>query len=634
MGLEGHVETILFLILFPAGISLLLLSIPVKSVRRLIAVIANIALIAGTIHLLYESSGATVRFELESVWIERAMLVLEAALSVYILYMGVRFRRYLVVLFTLLQLGLLIHFETVAAPGIHVVHSLFADNFSIILALIIGIIGSFICLYAIGYIEEYHERHKESEDNRRVFFFLMYLFLSAMFGIVFSNNLKWIYFFWEVTTVCSFLLIKYHEDEESIDSAFSALTMNLLGGLAFAAGISYAGMYAGTLELDRLIADGGAYAVIPAALIAFAGLAKSAQLPFSSWLTKAMVAPTPVSALLHSSTMVKAGVYIIIKVAPALKGTLAAAMLSYLGGLTFLVTSLIAISQSNAKKVLAYSTIGNLGLVVACAGIGTNEAVWSAILLIVFHAVAKSLMFLCVGITEHKLSSKEIENMDFLIMEMPKVSAAMIIGISGMFLAPFGMLISKWATLKAFIDFNPVMAIILAYGSAATLFFWTKWMGKIITIKYGLKNLEKVVSPWEWTTLAVLSFMTIGVCIVFPVLSSALIEPYITEIFGASPSMDRFNIIIIMIIMLGLLTMLPVALMYYAWLVQDYMRVGTYLGGANVDNARFLGSTGAQRTADIRNYYLENFFSEKRLFDYGWVAAVFLVILMLGVVIT
>ncbi|HPO45307.1 MAG TPA: proton-conducting transporter membrane subunit, partial [Spirochaetota bacterium] len=244
-------ETILFLILFPAGVSLLLLSIPVKSVRRTVAVIANIALIAGAIRLLYESSGGTVRFELESVWIERSMLALEAALSAFVLYMGVRYRRYLVVLFTLLQLGLLVHFETVAAPGIHVAHSLFIDNFSIILALIIGVIGSFICLYAIGYIEEYHERHKESEDNRRVFFFLMYLFLSAMFGIVFSNNLKWIYFFWEVTTVCSFLLIKYHEDEESIGSAFSALTMNLLGGLAFAVGISYAGIYAGTLELDR-----------------------------------------------------------------------------------------------------------------------------------------------------------------------------------------------------------------------------------------------------------------------------------------------------------------------------------------------------------------------------------------------
>ncbi|RPI97748.1 MAG: NADH-quinone oxidoreductase subunit L, partial [Spirochaetales bacterium] len=275
-------ETIIFLIIFPAAISLVLLSIPIKSVRRLIAVIANIALIAGTIHLLYGSAGETIRYELENVWIERAMLTLEVALSIYIFYIGIRFRRYLVVLFTLLQLALLVHFEAFATPAVPVAHNLFVDNFSIILALIIGIIGSFICLYAIGYIEEYHERHKESEDNRRFFFFLMYLFLSAMFGIVFSNNLKWIYFFWEITTICSFLLIKYHEDEESIDSAFSALTMNLLGGLAFAAGISYAGVYAGTLELDRLIAEGGAYAVVPAALIAFAGLAKSAQLPFSS----------------------------------------------------------------------------------------------------------------------------------------------------------------------------------------------------------------------------------------------------------------------------------------------------------------------------------------------------------------
>ncbi len=127
--------------------------------------------------------------------------------------------------------------------------------------------------------------------------------------------------------------------------------------------------------------------------------------------------------------------------------------------------------------------------------------------------------------------------------------------------------------------------------------------------------------------------MTIGVCIIFPVLSSALIEPYIIELFGVSPSMDRFNIIIIMIIMLGLLTILPIALMYYAWLDKDYKRVGTYLGGANVDNIRFLGSLGDRRTADIRNYYLEGFFSEKRLFSYGWVTAVFLVILMLGVVI-
>ena len=161
-------------------------------------------------------------------------------------------------------------------------------------------------------------------------------------------------------------------------------------------------------------------------------------------------------------------------------------MLMLIGGVSFLVTALIAISQSNAKKVLAYSTISNLGLIVACAGVNTYAAVWSALLLIIFHAVAKSLLFLCVGIIEYKLGSRDIEDMDYLIMRLPKLTAVMMIGMAGMFLAPFGMIISKFVTLKAFVDSNPGMAIILAYGSAATVFFWTKWMGKIMSIRHGV----------------------------------------------------------------------------------------------------------------------------------------------------
>jgi len=120
--------------------------------------------------------------------------------------------------------------------------------------------------------------------------------------------------------------------------------------------------------------------------------------------------------------------------------------------------------------VLAYSTISNLGLIVACAGINTYSAVWAAILLIIFHAVAKSLLFLCVGIIEYKLGSRDIEDMDYLIMRMPKLTAIMMTGMAGMFLAPFGMIISKAATLKAFVDSNPGMAIILAYGSGPRSF--------------------------------------------------------------------------------------------------------------------------------------------------------------------
>ena len=138
----------------------------------------------------------------------------------------------------------------------------------------------------------------------------------------------------------------------------------------------------------------------------------------------------------------------------------------------------------------------------ACAGINTYAAVWSALLLIIFHAVAKSLLFLCVGIIEYKLGSRDIEDMDYLIMRLPKLTAVMMIGMAGMFLAPFGMIISKFVTLKAFIDTNPGMAIILAYGSAATVFFWTKWMGKIMSIKHGVTEVvEHRVSRWEWFTL-------------------------------------------------------------------------------------------------------------------------------------
>ena len=131
--------------------------------------------------------------------------------------------------------------------------------------------------------------------------------------------------------------------------------------------------------------------------------------------------------------------------------------------------------------------------------------------------MAKSLLFLCVGIIEYKLDSRDIEDMDYLIMRLPKLTAVMMIGMAGMFLAPFGMIISKFVTLKAFIDTNPGMAIILAYGSAATLFFWTKWMGKIMSVRHGeTEVVEHRVSGWEWFTLDILAVCHGGRLSCFP----------------------------------------------------------------------------------------------------------------------
>jgi ech hydrogenase subunit A len=625
---------VIFLIVFPLGIAGLALVLPLgTALRKTIGAFAAIVLSAVPIYLLvtYRDTGPAY-FHVENHLVDTFMLGVEVFIAVFIVYISLRAKKYLPVLLVVVQSLIMVIFEVTIGATMEVEHSLFVDTFSIIMALIVGIIGSAICLYAIGYIPEYHQHYKEVKERRRYFSFLIYLFLSAMFGIVFSNNLIWLYFFWEITTICSALLIGYRNDKQSIESSFRALQMNLLGGVVFAIGLVSLYSSSHIMELDKLIRLDQSYALLPAVCIAFAGLVKSAQFPFSSWLTGAMVAPTPVSALLHSSTMVKAGVYVILRVAPALQNTVAAKMLILIGGVSFLITALIAISQSNAKKVLAYSTISNLGLIVACAGINTYAAVWSALFLIIFHAVAKSLLFLCVGVIEYKLDSRNIEDMDYLIMRLPKLTAVMMIGMAGMFLAPFGMIISKFVTLKAFIDTNPGMAIILAYGSAATVFFWGKWMGKIMSIRHGVTEVvEHRVSRWEWATLSILAASTMVVSLGFPLISAGVVNPYLKEMFGKIPTPDNFNIMVTFVTMVSLLILLPLGLFFFGSVNKNYRRVGTYLGGANIDDNTFEGGMASTQTIQLKNYYLEKYFAEDRLFAIGFLISVTLLCVMFGV---
>jgi len=271
-------------------------------------------------------------------------------------------------------------------------------------------------------------------------------------------------------------------------------------------------------------------------------------------------------------------------------------------------------------------------LIVACAGINTSAAVWSALLLIIFHAVAKSLLFLCVGIVEYKLNSRDIEDMDYLIMRLPKLTALMMIGMAGMFLGPFGMIISKFVTLKAFVDSNPGMAIILAYGSAATLFFWVKWMGKIMSIRHGeTEVVEHRVSRWEWFTLDILAVSTVLVCLAFPLISSGIINPYLAERFDNISVPDSYNILMTFFIMVGLLVILPLGLFFFGFVNKDYRRVGTYLGGANIDNVTFEGAMASTQTIQLKNYYLEKYFGEDRLFNVGVLISITLLCVMFGV---
>ncbi len=617
-------STIFFLILFPFAVALALLVLKTDAARDIIVKAASIVIAAASVYLAvqYFGSGGEY-FEFESEIINYLMLGIEICLAVLIFYLGIKYKKYLASVLAAIQTPIIVWFEQSIGHHIHVSNNLYVDRLSIVMVLIIGIIGTLICWYSIGYMKDFQHHHHGEKDRRPWFFFLLFLFLAAMFGIVVSNNLIWLYFFWEITTLCSFFLIGFTKTKEAINNSFRALIMNLFGGFGFVLAIVVLGKFYGILELNQMLAMGmmGISVVLPTALLAFAGITKAAQMPFNSWLLGAMVAPTPTSALLHSSTMVKAGVFLVVKLSPVLGWNLAGIMVMLIGGITFLMASFAAISQSNAKRVLAYSTVANLGLIVACGGIGTYAAVWAAIMLIIFHAVTKSLLFLCVGTAEHNIGSRDIEDMDGLFGRMPKLAAFMIVGIAGMFLAPMGMLISKWAAMKAFIDSgNVLLVMFIIFGSAATLFYWTKWMGKMVAIMAKRENIQQRVHKEEWMVLTSLTVLTVIICLFFPVMSTFLVVPYLESIYAsvAALALSSGNMYI-MSAMLALVVLLP--LMFYGKTSKKIVPI--YMAGANLgDDLTFRNSMQQPTAVSLRNWYMEGYFAEKRMNAIGVIATV------------
>ena len=633
-------QEILFLIFFPLVVAFIMLFLKHGIVRKIIVYFSSAAIIADAVlmaaqHFFSEQNQFLVR---NSEIADKVMMIVEIIITLYIIFIGIKHRKYYVSLLSIIQSGLMLWLEfsgrmSNAGASNHI----YLDKLSIIMEIIIAVVGGLIAVYSLGYMKVYHERHKEFKDRRKFFFAMIFIFFSAMFGLVFSNNLVWIYFFWEITTLCSFLLIGYTRTEEATNNAFRALWMNLLGGLGFAGAIAYSVISLGTVDLNRLVDIGskGSAALLPVILISFAGLTKSAQMPFSRWLLGAMVAPTPVSALLHSATMVKAGVYILIRLSPALGNNVAGYMVSIVGGFTFVVTSMIAISQSDAKKVLAYSTISNLGLIAACAGIGMYESVWAGVFLIIFHAVSKSLMFLTVGATENSMGSRNIEDMHGLIIKLPQLAFLMIIGIAGMFLAPFGMLISKWAALKAFIDSKDlILVIFLCFGSAATLFYWTKWIGKLVAIVSPSERLKSDVRKSQWISLDTLAALMVGLCLLFPVISKYLIQPFLSDMYHqVVPVIIGQGNMNIMVLMLCMIAIIPVCVRVLAFNKHN-RTVSAYMSGVNAgDNRNFIDSFGEKKKMQLSNWYLESYFGEKRLFFPSSVVAAMTIASMIAIVV-
>ncbi|WP_033153313.1 NADH-quinone oxidoreductase subunit L [Pseudobutyrivibrio ruminis] len=591
----------------------------------------------------FRAGGQTLNFSLPyQETFSHVFLVGDILLMFFIMYLCAKYKKTIISLLTIVSTVIPTVLE-LAGPKIPNSYTMRFDYLTLIMILIIGIVGTLIGVYAVGYMHGYHiHHHKELKDRRSFFLAMIFVFFGAMFGLVFSANLCSLYFFWEITSVTSFLLIGYTRTDEAINNSFKALWMNLLGGCGLAAAISVGYLWYGTVNLfdyiDLVQADPtNIRNMLPIACLAFAALTKSAQFPFSGWLLGAMVAPTPSSALLHSATMVKAGVYLLIRISVAMADNYVGNMVALIGGFTFLAASCLAISVSDGKKVLAYSTISNLGLIVACTGCGYEETIWAAVFLVIFHAVSKSMLFQCVGAIENTTGSRDVEDMQGLISIFPKLAVILMIGIAGMFLAPFGMLISKWAALKAFIDTTSVyvstlMVLFICFGSATTMFYWTKWMSKILGASPREKSRD-LTKKNEYISMFFHAFMMLALILGFPWLSKHVLKPLSNDMFGTATQVISYQNMVIMIVLLVGIFVVPFV-NYVLTKGQKAKQVITYMGGANAgDNFNFVSATGDPKEMHIANFYMEDIMGEKKLFTPAIMISTFIIIVYMIIVI-
>jgi len=531
-------DTLVFVsVLLPFIVAAALLVLRGQNVRKVILVATAGVLILSSLALLH--NGAFIMSPAH--FFDPLVTIGDFVILLVVLVVGLKRKNQIIIWLNLAQIVGLAWFEFHVLKGHGPVPAFFADDLSLIMVLIISIVGSLIAVYGIGYMKIHEEHLHLAKSKQPRFFFFIIFFLGAMNGLVLANNLLWMYFFWECTTLCSFVLIGHDNTEIARKNSERALWMNVIGGTAFLFGVVLLHKTTGSISLQDILAMhdpkllGTSALLIPMFLLVFAGMTKSAQLPFQSWLTGAMVAPTPVSALLHSSTMVKAGVYLIVRLAPLYANTQFSKFVALAGAFCFLMTAALAVGQSNGKKVLAYSTISNLALIIACAGINTPAAITAAILLIIFHAVSKALLFMCVGAIEQKIGSRDIEAMRGLYGVMPKTTIVAIIGMVTMMLPPFGMLMAKWMAIESATgpSFFHIM-IMLALGSALTVLFWARWAGILLSTTTFGKAKPETQALSVRTPLVVLATLAIVLSFFSPFIYSALVAPVVSMYYKAT----------------------------------------------------------------------------------------------------
>jgi len=334
-------------------------------------------------------------------------------------------------------------------PSFNVPLSFYLDGLSLLFALLVTGIGTLIVVYAGGYLA--HHEHLGR------FYVQLLSFMGAMLGLVLADNVYLFFIFFELTSLTSYLLIGfYHQDESSRVAARKALVVTGGGGLALLGGLVLLTQVTGTPELSEMLNMGATVQAHPYYLAIFVlvcagAFTKSAQFPFHFWLPAAMAGPTPVSAYLHSATMVKAGVFLLARLHPVLGGTAVwSGTLGIVGGFTMVMSAWLALRYTDLKQILAYTTVMVLGLLTMLLGVGTTEAITAMVTFTVVHALYKGGLFMVAGSIDHETGTRDVLELGGLRGAMPlTMGGAVLTGLSMAGIPPLFGFIGKEATYKA-----------------------------------------------------------------------------------------------------------------------------------------------------------------------------------------
>ena len=383
-------------------------------------------------------------------------------------------------------------------PSLGINFTAYLDGLGLMFALLITGIGALVILYSIYYLD----KKKEQLHN---FYVYLLLFMGGMLGIVLSDNMIVLYTFWEVTSFSSFLLIGYwYFKQASREGAQKSLLITVLGGLAMLGSFILLYIMTGTFSIretisvsDKLIENPLFFSAM--ILILIGAFTKSAQFPFYIWLPDAMEAPTPVSAYLHSATMVKAGIYLIARFTPIFSDSASWVwIIGLIGLITMCWASFNALKQNDLKGILAYSTVSQLGLIISLLGVGAASihyegvrddlypvAIFAALFHLLNHATFKGSLFMVAGIIDHETGTRDIRKLGGLMSLMPVTFTVALFGTFSMAgIPPFNGFLSKemfFSGMVSVLDFD-----FFSFGTWGILFPILAWLGSIFTFIYSI----------------------------------------------------------------------------------------------------------------------------------------------------